>query len=230
MNLDLGLLVPQAFQDELERLRDMNSQRARVVWLAQEPTPELEAEAERILRASKPVTSDDPLRHHKDARLHGTFGGDKFGTQAEKFARFFGTPKYLVSQTVFVIFWIVLNIVGITHHWDAYPFILLNLLFSTQAAYAAPLILLAQTRQSDRDKATEKADATHRQEIAERQAQELDANTELTRQVHALLEQNTSLTEQVHALLSKEATAVSASTELMIEVRDRLRGLPGRTA
>ena len=64
----------------------------------------------------------------------------------------FGTPTFLIAQTVLVIIWIVLNVAGLTR-FDVYPFILLNLAFSLQAAYAAPLILLAQTRQSDRDKA-----------------------------------------------------------------------------
>ena|SRR5947208_774274 len=88
----------------------------------------------------------------------GTPGGpvydpDMFGRFAENLARFLGTGRYLVAQTLVVIIWITLNVIGIVHHWDPYPFILLNLGFSTQAAYAAPLILLAQNRQADRDKA-----------------------------------------------------------------------------
>jgi uncharacterized membrane protein len=88
----------------------------------------------------------------------GTPGGpvydpDAFGRFAESLARFLGTGRYLVAQTLAVIVWITLNVVGIVRHWDPYPFILLNLGFSTQAAYAAPLILLAQNRQTDRDKA-----------------------------------------------------------------------------
>jgi uncharacterized membrane protein len=78
---------------------------------------------------------------------------DSFGRFAENLARLLGTGRYLAAQTVFVIVWIVLNIIGLVHHWDKYPFILLNLGFSTQAAYAAPLILLAQNRQTDRDRA-----------------------------------------------------------------------------
>ncbi len=87
----------------------------------------------------------------------GTAGGpvydpDAFGRFAERLARFLGTGRYLVGQTLMVIVWITLNVVGLVHHWDKYPFILLNLGFSTQAAYAAPLILLAQNRQADRDR------------------------------------------------------------------------------
>ena len=80
------------------------------------------------------------------------FGDDPFGRFAEKTARFFGTPRYIIGQTIVVALWIVLNTTAFMRHWDARPFILLNLIFSTQAAYAAPLILLAQTRQADRDK------------------------------------------------------------------------------
>jgi uncharacterized membrane protein len=78
---------------------------------------------------------------------------DAFGRFAEKFARFMGTPQFLVWMTVFVILWIALNIIGLFGlKWDPYPFILMNLFFSTQASYAAPLILLAQNRQADRDR------------------------------------------------------------------------------
>ncbi len=87
----------------------------------------------------------------------GTPGGpvydpDAFGRFAERLARFLGTGRYLVAQTLLVIVWIILNAVAVSLRWDPYPFILLNLGFSTQAAYAAPLILLAQNRQADRDK------------------------------------------------------------------------------
>ncbi|HYZ80250.1 MAG TPA: DUF1003 domain-containing protein [Solirubrobacteraceae bacterium] len=78
---------------------------------------------------------------------------EQFGALAERLARFFGTPRYLVFQTVIVIIWIFINVAFVFLRFDKYPFILLNLAFSTQAAYAAPLILLAQNRQADRDKA-----------------------------------------------------------------------------
>ncbi|RSM54357.1 hypothetical protein DL991_03595 [Amycolatopsis sp. WAC 01375] len=77
---------------------------------------------------------------------------DTFGRLTERVARFLGTGKYLFWQTLTVIVWIVLNLVAVSLRWDPYPFILLNLAFSTQAAYAAPLILLAQNRQDDRDR------------------------------------------------------------------------------
>jgi uncharacterized membrane protein len=81
------------------------------------------------------------------------YDADAFGRFSEAIARFLGTGRFLVGQTVLVIGWIVLNTIGLVNHWDPYPFILLNLAFSTQAAYAAPLILLAQNRQDDRDRA-----------------------------------------------------------------------------
>jgi len=79
---------------------------------------------------------------------------ETFGRFSESLARFMGTGTFLFWQTLLVILWITLNIVGVGFGWDPYPFILLNLAFSTQAAYAAPLILLAQNRQDDRDRIT----------------------------------------------------------------------------
>src|SRR6201996_5824579 len=106
------------------------------------------------------------LRFHlPHAHLSSVFGDDWFALKAERFARFFGTPTFLVAQTVIVAVWIGLNLAGLTK-FDVYPFILLNLAFSLQAAYAAPLILLAQTRQADRDKAHAEADAAHREDLA----------------------------------------------------------------
>ena len=81
------------------------------------------------------------------------YDADAFGRFSEAIARFLGTGRFLFWQTMLVLAWIVLNSIGLVKHWDPYPFILLNLAFSTQAAYAAPLILLAQNRQDDRDRA-----------------------------------------------------------------------------
>jgi uncharacterized membrane protein len=87
-------------------------------------------------------------------RVGARYDADAFGRFSESIARFLGTGRFLAGQTVFVIGWIALNAIGFVSHWDPYPFILLNLAFSTQAAYAAPLILLAQNRQDDRDRAS----------------------------------------------------------------------------
>ena len=149
--------------------------------------------------------------HLPHSHLSSAFGDDWFARKAEMFARFFGTPTFLIVQSVIVAIWMILNIMGWTH-FDEYPFILLNLAFSLQAAYAAPLILLAQTRQADRDKAHADADALHREDLAraseERQAlaakqtdilvEMLKQNTELTEKVKSLTERLEALTREVH--------------------------------
>jgi uncharacterized membrane protein len=133
------------------------------------------------------------------------FGEDAFGRRAEAAARFFGTPQYILGQTVIVIIWIAINAVAVGLRWDPYPFILLNLAFSTQAAYAAPLILLAQTRQVERDKeASDKLEA-HREEVSESMARrESDLKRE-TDELKALLQSNTDLTQQDKELTEKVA-------------------------
>lgn len=169
------------------------------------------------------------LRFHiPHAHLQSAFGADWFGRKAEVFARFFGTPTFLIGQTIIVAVWIAVNMAGWTQ-FDVYPFILLNLAFSLQAAYAAPLILLAQTRQADRDKAMSLADAQHREELhqvnAERQRQTheqselmfdmLKQNTTLTETVEKLLRQNTELTEAVRSLVERiEAMTVEVHSRI----------------
>ena len=98
----------------------------------------------------KKADLDTPVRSAR--RKVFSFNGDSVGRGAEKIARFLGTGQYLAWQTIFVIVWVLLNAGMFAFAWDPYPFILLNLAFSTQAAYAAPLILLAQNRQDDRDR------------------------------------------------------------------------------
>jgi uncharacterized membrane protein len=132
--------------------------------------------------------------HEPHAHLSSAFGDDWFGVRAEGFARFFGTPTFLIAQTVLVIIWIALSVVGVTR-FDVYPFILLNLAFSLQAAYAAPLILLAQTRQSDRDKAHADADAKHREALAQASIERQQLAAKQSAQIIELLEQNTKLTQ-----------------------------------
>ena len=85
-------------------------------------------------------------------RLRVSVDPEAFGRLSERLARFLGTGKFLFWQTLLVLTWIALNLFALSLRWDPYPFILLNLVFSTQAAYAAPLILLAQNRQDDRDR------------------------------------------------------------------------------
>ena len=142
--------------------------------------------------------------HLPHLHLAPVFGNDWFALKAEAFARFFGTPIFLVTQTVFVAFWIGLNVAGV-FRFDVYPFILLNLAFSLQAAYAAPLILLAQTRQADRDKAHAEADAQHREALAEASAERQRLAAEQTGQLVELLNQNTRLTELTNVLSERIA-------------------------
>ena len=91
-------------------------------------------------------------------RIGVHYDPDAFGNFSESIARFIGTARFLVWQTVIVVIWIALNVLSAALRWDKYPFILLNLAFSTQAAYAAPLILLAQNRQERRDRAQVETD------------------------------------------------------------------------
>jgi len=74
------------------------------------------------------------------------------GRIADTVAKGMGSWKFIIIQTVLVVLWMALNLVGFFYHWDVYPFILLNLLFSTQAAYAAPIIMMSQNRQNERDR------------------------------------------------------------------------------
>ena len=137
--------------------------------------------------------------HAPHLHLQSVFGDDWFALKAEAFARFFGTPSFLIAQTVIVVFWIFVNVLGLTT-FDIYPFILLNLAFSLQAAYAAPLILLAQTRQSDRDKAHADADARHREALAQASIERQELAAKQSAQIIELLEQNTKLTQLTQEL------------------------------
>jgi uncharacterized membrane protein len=146
--------------------------------------------------------------------LSSAFGGDWFGRKAERFARFFGTPLFLIAQSVLVGVWIAFNVWGLAH-FDPYPFILLNLAFSTQAAYAAPLILLAQTRQADRDKALSEADAQHREALAAASAERQELAARQQELIVKLLEQNTELTR--------------TTQELTLRVQELTRDIHSRT-
>src|SRR5919201_58197 len=95
----------------------------------------------------------DELSTPRGLRSRPFYDPEAFGRFSEAIARFLGTARYLAVQTVLVLMWIAFNVVALRYRFDPYPFILLNLLFSTQAAYAAPLILLAKNRQADRDRA-----------------------------------------------------------------------------
>lgn len=108
----------------------------------------------------------------------------------------------MIGQTVVVAAWIAVNAAGLVH-FDVYPFILLNLAFSLQAAYAAPLILLPQTRQADRDKVHADADAQHREELARASLERQETAARQTDQLRELLEANTRLTDQVRQMATR---------------------------
>src|SRR2546426_3373185 len=157
-----------------------------------------------------------PFRFHAPhLHLAPVFGSDWFGIKAEVFARFFGTPIFLVAQTLLVAVWIVLNVAGVTQ-FDLYPFILLNLAFSLQAAYAAPLILLAQTRQADRDKAHTAADIQHREALAAASAEQQRLAFQQSAQILALLEQNLVLTQRVEELSQRIETLTAAVHQRLV--------------
>ncbi|EJN24807.1 DUF1003 domain-containing protein [Pseudomonas sp. GM80] len=159
------------------------------------------------MTTEKPATPEtapvDHLRFHRPhAHLATTFGNDTFALRAEAFARFFGTPTFLGAQTLIVLLWVSLNVFGVTT-FDVYPFILLNLAFSLQSAYAAPLILLAQTRQAARDKAQADADALHREALAQANTERQAQAAQNTAQLLELLQQNTRLTEMTKSLTER---------------------------
>jgi uncharacterized membrane protein len=164
---------------------------------------------DRSLRLKEGVGAPHRLAHH------GAFGNDRFGVTAERFARFFGTPRFIIGQTVLVIVWITLNAAAFSFQWDPYPFILLNLAFSTQAAYAAPLILLAATRQADREKIRDSALQKHhdaevqrQRDFEARQTEVLAREGAMAEQHLQMLAQNTRLTEQIARLTDELHKAI----------------------
>ena len=144
-------------------------------------------------------------------KLNVPYEPGAFGRFSEAVARNLGTARFLVVQTFLVIVWISINVLSITLPWDPYPFILLNLMFSVQAAYAAPLILLAQNRQEDRDRQAlenDRAVATRTQENAEYLARELAgvrlalSNTATSSEVREAID---SLSERIDELLERSS-------------------------
>ena len=136
---------------------------------------------------------------------------ETFGLFAEAVARFMATAKFLVYMTVIVVAWVALNLVGIYgFKWDPYPFILLNLFFSTQASYSAPLILLAQNRQEDRDKIS------------------LDEDRRLAAQSRADMDFLAREIAAIRMNLGELATRDFVRSELRTELRDLLDELDAR--
>jgi len=144
-------------------------------------------------------------------KLNVPYEPGAFGRFSETVARNLGTARFLVVQTFLVFVWITINVVSITLQWDPYPFILLNLMFSVQAAYAAPLILLAQNRQEDRDRQAlenDRAVAARTQENAEYLARELAG----VRLALSNTVTSTELRESIDALNERLGQLLSRST------------------
>jgi uncharacterized membrane protein len=151
-------------------------------------------------------------------KLNVPYERGAFGRFSEAVARNLGTARFLVVQTFLVLVWITINVVSVALRWDPYPFILLNLMFSVQAAYAAPLILLAQNRQEDRDRQAlenDRAVAIRTQENAEYLARELAAvrlalsNTVTTAELQEAVD---SLSERLEQLLAHRASGEPPET------------------
>lgn len=120
--------------------------------------------------------SEDLGRPRNQPKIGVQYNRSAFGQFAENIARLMGTARFLIIQSVLVLIWVAINIAFISFRWDKYPFILLNLMFSIQAAYAAPLILLAHNRQESRDREQAQIDrnvATRTQSDAEFLAREI---------------------------------------------------------
>lgn len=159
------------------------------------------------------IDGNHHLRFHFNTRqVFSAFGSDSFGRRAEAFARFFGTPVFLIGQTIVVIVWIIFNLTGLVS-FDLYPFILLNLAFSLQAAYAAPLILLAQTRQADRERSLAESDALHREDLARINLERQEEAGQQLLLLRELLEQNNELTNLTHRLSERIAEVTAEMNE-----------------
>jgi uncharacterized membrane protein len=145
------------------------------------------------------VERSEPARasaSNGDATRH-----DRLGRFAERFVRTLGMPWFLAGQSVVIAGWVILNALGGLPHFDPYPFIFLNLVFSALAAYAAPFILLAETRQADRDRSQSAAEERHHDWLEKRQQELLEQDTAQTEQITRLLAQDQRQTEHLAELL-----------------------------
>ncbi len=164
-----------------------------------------ETTAARIKRSGTDLTTP-----RERLRLGVSYDPEAFGRFAEGIARTFGTARFLVIQSAFVAAWIIANVALVAWRWDPYPFILLNLAFSTQAAYAAPLILLAQNRQEIRDR----AQAENDRKVAERTQADAEFLAREIASVRVMLS-DVVTTEDLREQLDEVQ-------KLLIELRERL--------
>lgn len=166
-----------------------------------------ESQRDRERRAERGRRLDQPRSVRRGPRAP-SYSPESFGRLAESVARYLGTARFLVIQTGIILLWIVVNAIPGLPHFDRYPFQFLTLVLSLQAAYAAPLILLAQTRQADRDKAHVEFEERHHEQLSQQALERteelkalLEANTDLTRQDKELTQQIADLTREIHARL-----------------------------
>ena len=122
------------------------------------------------------------------------------GRLADTIAQGMGSWKFIIIQSVIVALWMGINVSALFFKWDEYPFVLLNLLFSTQAAFAAPIIMMSQNRQSNRDR----IQAEHDYEVNENALKLISVNTNLTEEIHKLTLEIHALTKDVHELLKAQ--------------------------
>jgi len=153
----------------------------------------------------KKAENDMSYKNWYQRHLEGTNFSDKI---ADRVVQGMGSWSFIIIQTAIIILWILGNGYFLIVHFDKYPFILLNLVFSTQAAYASPLILMAANRQADRDK----AQAEHQYEHQEK---ELVLNTQLTKDIHTL-------TQEIHALLAKGAVAPLSLENIPVRAKEKV--------
>ncbi|MGH3501922.1 MAG: DUF1003 domain-containing protein [Nocardioidaceae bacterium] len=182
--------------------------------MAREETRDDERREQAGRRGRRTARLDVPK---ETGRLSGVprphYDPETFGKFAETFARFMGTARFIGYMTVFVIIWVAVNLIGMFGlHWDPYPFILLNLFFSTQASYAAPLILLAQNRQESRDRV-----------VAE---QDRDANLRAHADMEFLTREVASLRMAVGEVATRDFVR-SELRSLLADLDDRARNDPG---
>lgn len=132
-------------------------------------------------------------REHDRAYIHIPRSSGE--SLADAVANGMGSWRFIILQTALVLLWMGLNIVGFAHHWDAYPFILLNLLFSTQAAYAAPIIMMSQNRQAQKDRIRDDQEAGE----VHMQAQQMNLLTEVNARQLEILDQQSEILAMLKA-------------------------------
>jgi len=172
-----------------------------------------------MLRSSEQITAGSARRSRS------TYPYDRFGRFAERLVRAFGMPSFVAAQTLVIVAWVVTNSLAGLPHFDPYPFIFMNLVFSALAAYAAPFILLAETRQADRDRARARAEERHHEKLERRQQELLEQDNNQTQQIARLLEQDTAQTEHLAELLEH----VTLLLEREGDQTDLIAGLAAKT-